>query len=871
MSRRVFFLGLILCVSQSAFAYEEELQFVTGLTEEGFPKLAEKVLSRTLEKFPEAEKKAPELRIRILIADKKFDEAAQQIQQLQNPPRPSGTPPQEGNQKNPLLRRGARSDLSSDVSAEVSTKAEALAKEEASDGVGLWLFLAETAMAGNRKPIAETAYKNYFKTAGHPDAQAVLNYGALLEERGDDAAAIKLYEKVDSRPVKSRLAALLVESDPDRALKLAEEVQIGGLDLWFGSAVVTWAQVKIGNGEWDEAQSVLETQLELLKQLESSLEAQGQPVSLVSPLAGARYFLGLCYEHGGKSAEALTQFYNVYAKYGDSEWGPQAQEKAQALITAFEAQGKTVQIDLGANLAKMEQSAFLVARRLFFDRQYAEAVPAYIAALNKYPEGDESITALRELAVSAIQLKDDLTAQMVGVYLSERFASEPKAGDALLAAGKAALDAKQEELAWTLYDHYIESFPGHPRAPAVLYSLSGLRKEESYLHRIIEEYPDSTYTPRALGRLAWNAFEAEDYKTAAARFAQYVDSEKDPQKQTRARFAFGESYRNLAQENPLRPSLRSGHPSAGGDFGKSPPAEGCPKGGEGSSEHWKNALEIFQGLEKAMEKAAKGFGVSKETLEFNQPYWEKSIYYQAVCQKELGNIDEAVVACDRFIEQFPRSGILEQVRFTKAKTLVEAGRFAEALPALEGLDGQFAESVCYYRGVAQYETGAYEASFQTLEKLLDEWPASAFTYEAMFVQGRAYNAAGRSSDAIRVFGEIMNFASDDELLNRASLELGRAQTDPAEKLASFQRVALLADPEKYGELIADALFESLPLYLELNRPADLIADANRLSKEFPSFARASEGEPNSGKTDEIALLKTKAEKMQKELTAEDEM
>ena len=37
-----------------------------------------------------------------------------------------------------------------------------------------------------------------------------------------------------------------------------------------------------------------------------------------------------------------------------------------------------------------------------------------------------------------------------------------------------------------------------------------------------------------------------------------------------------------AQKNPPRPSLRSGHPSHGGDCKKSPPTEGCPQGGVGN-------------------------------------------------------------------------------------------------------------------------------------------------------------------------------------------------------------------------------------------------------------------------------------------------
>ncbi len=796
MLRRVIALLLVFGLLQTAGAFEEALQFIAGLTEEGFPKLARVVLFRTLEKYPEAEKSAPELRIRIWIAEKNFSEAQAQIQAL-----------------NPVL---------------IGNQQSAIDNQNC-----LWLFLAETAYAARQLPAAEEAYQNYFKNVSNADnstGQAAFNYGELLEERGDDDAARNVYDQAltltDSRPVKARLAALLVEDDPGRSLTLSEEVQLGGLDLWFGQAVVTWSQLMTLKEEWDEAQTVLEMQLELLKQLENSLEAQGQPVSLVSPLSGARYWLGVCYEHEGKKAEALHQFYNVYAKYGDSAWGPKAQARAQELIAHFEAEGKTVKIDLGANLAKMEESTFRIARRLFFDRQYAEAIPVYLNALNKFPEGSESITALRELALSSIHLDDELSAQTVGLYLSERFSENPKAGDALLAAGKGALDQKQEALAWWMYDRTIEAFPNHPRVPAVLYSLAGLRKEESYLDRIVENYPDSTYHARALGRLAWNAFEAKDYDTAAARFAPYVDTESDPQKQTRARFAFADSYRNL--------------------------------------ELWGAGSAGFQTLEKSMADAAKSYGVSKEMLEFNQPFWEKAVYYQAVCQKELGNSEGAVLICDRFIEMFPLSGILEQVRFTKGKTLVESERFDEALAAFEafgdGTEHPFAEAVFYYRGVAQFETDANEAAIQTLENLLMTWPASAFFFDAQFIQGRAYVAAGKNDEAVRVFGDILNFASDDLLIHRASLELGRAQTDPAEKLASFQRVALLADPEneEHAALIADALFESLPLYLELARYDDLLADGNRLMSDFPTL----------GKTKEISALRRQAEQKREELEKE---
>ncbi len=364
----------------------------------------------------------------------------------------------------------------------------------------------------------------------------------------------------------------------------------------------------------------------------------------------------------------------------------------------------------------------------------------------------------------------------------------------------------------------------------MLYSLAGLRtgaEQEDYLNRILKNYPDSPYAARALGRLAWNAYEKKDYETAAARFEKVVDTETDPQKQTRARFALAESYR--------------------------------------FSEHWKLSLENFQTLEKSLNKTTESYGVSDEALRFNRPFLEKSVFYQGACLAKLGKTESAVQTFERFIENFQTSEFLPQARLALGSALMDLKRYDDALAALvpfdENSDRKFLEPVLYYRGQAYFETGRYDKSIQCLETLLNNWPESSFYFEAKLVQGRAYAAAGKNADAVRVLSDILNFASDEQLLNRASLELGRAQTDPAEKLASFQRVALLADPDNPEEapLIAQALFESLPLYLELNRPQDLLTDSSRLLEKFPTFAiRLRAQASDAGKTDEINTLRTQA-------------
>jgi len=533
-------------------------------------------------------------------------------------------------------------------------------------------------------------------------------------------------EEMPTRAEQTQQARRLIETTPDadaleRALKLTEQVQLGGLDFWFGEAVVIWVRIKLMQDERDEVQSVLEAQLELLCSLEENLLAQGLPVSSISPLAGARFFLGDCYERSGTDElreKALHQFYNVYAKYGDSPWGPEASARAEKLIDYFEGQGRTVIIKLGANRQRMAQSAFRIARRLFTDKQYDRAVEACLDALNRHPETDDAVRALRELAQCYIYLENERFARATAEYLAERFSAESAAG--------------------------------------VFYRLAGLRRqvgdaegESLFLERILADCSEGPYGTRALGRLAWNAFERRMYANAAKHFAVYLERETDREKRTRACYALGEAYRHAEM------------------------------------------------------RAA------------------------------------AIKTYDRFVATFPDSDVVEAARFAKGSVLMESERYEEALTAFAGFDGnsarKFLEPVLYYRGEAFFKTGCNADAIQSLESLLNRWPESGFFFDAKLVQGRAYAAAGNETEAVRVLGDVLKFAPNDLLVHRASFELGRAQSDPGERLASFQRVALLADPAdpEQAELIKQSLCESLPLYFQLERYAEVVSDSRRYRQLFP--------------------------------------
>jgi tetratricopeptide (TPR) repeat protein len=775
--------GLVCGLLAPAAAFEEELRFAAGLAAEGFPRLAQTVLSRTLRAFPAAEEFAPELRIRILIAGKKFDDAQAQIAGAANP-------------------------------------------------AALWLFLAETAGRAHQADVAESAYQKYFAASPDPDEEslkAAFQYGGLLEARGERRVAAKLYEQVlksagtrpEARPVMMRLAQLLLsEETPDsagleRAKKLCEQVQLGGLDLWFGQAVVGWSRVMQLQGEGSESRPVLETQLALLRQIEEALRQQGHPVSSFSPLAGARFLLGACYEQEDRKPEALHQFYNVYAKYGDSPWGPEARVRAEALMDFFRAQGRTVRINPGANRAGLEENAFRVARRLFAEKDYAGAVPAYLEALQEWPEGGEAPGALRDLMLGCIYLRDGLSAKTVAACIAERFAAREGAAEALLAAGRCAREEHQGRLSDWLYGLYFERFPRHGRVPDVLCSLAALRRqegdrsgEETLLRRAAEHAPGTPAALRALSRQAWNAFEREEYAAAAETFGKAAELEPGLEEGIRLRFARAEAYR--------------------------------------LSENRDQALAQYRALEEFLTEAAGGFGAPEELLIFSRPFHEKAIFYQGDCLVKTGQPGEAVRTLDRFAALFPESEILPQVRFAAGSARMELKEYAAALAEFahfdETAERKFLEPVLYFRGEALRATGRFEESVGTLDLLFSSWPETPLFFEARLTQGCALSAAGRFAEAVSALSDALGAAVTEEQAQRAGLALGRAQRDPSEKLASFQRVALLADPHDpvQAPLIAQALCESLPLYLELNRPQDLLADSERLLSEFPEFGREEE-------------------------------
>ena len=82
---------------------------------------------------------------------------------------------------------------------------------------------------------------------------------------------------------------------------------------------------------------------------------------------------------------------------------------------------------------------------------------------------------------------------------------------------------------------------------------------------------------------------------------------------------------------------------------------------------------------------------------------------------------------------------------------------------------------------------------------MEKYPKSGLFYDAKFSLGSAYRQTGSLTNAMLALSDVFKYADKPVIINKASVELGAIQVELGDRqgaLASYLRVALLADPEQ---------------------------------------------------------------------------
>jgi TolA-binding protein len=898
---RILLAVLLLTPAAVRAGPDEEFAFASGLVSftPSFPDLAQKVVDAVLAKDPSQKDRSKIIQAEILIKRRQFAEAEALISEM----------------------------------GIANPKAQAIS-----------LALGKNLFAIGEVDKARALYEAFFKQyegegqkPTDPDIarfyrDAAYQFAQMKEMVGDFEGAEKSYQRVeevaDTGEMKrsmmvSRAQALVKAAEQkggeerDKLLtaanKICETLQWGGLDLQFVDSIVIMANIELAKGNPAGARKVLMQYMDIIKPIDDTLKAEGLPMR-DSPMAGARSMLGrLLKEEAdklagqeGKAADAIAaysgalgEYYNVFVKYGESEWGPTAGLQAKEIKSILETKyGKTVKIDLPETLATQAAGTeFMMADTLFRQKKHAEAAAEYLRVLSQFPEaGDLSAGALGNLLQCYMNLDDALYAKMAANYLGERFAVRSDIpAKALASVAQLYEKAGNAEMSKYMFDRYLAYCPGDARAGQILFYLAAKAERagqqeaaDAYLAKIITDYQNDQNYSKALSKRAWKAYLDKDYAGAIPGMLLYIEESQPSPTRAQAMFALADSYRRtdkMADAVRQFDALIKAVSPAGNPYGNS--AEDLKRNealleqarfyfaftlsrlpGDAPRRAAVSKLDEFLGLYPQSALAAKALNLkgslqlalkdpaANETfarLARDYPDTEegKSAQYARISGAlDLGQFDQAKEALAAMLASPASYSVDEFTRVGQA--MLDKGQWQEAANAFGTVVGQtedrtLLERALYGIGAAQYELGDHAAAVASLNELMTRWPNSGLFYQAKFMLARANLKLNDLSAAKIVLNDVFRYAREPELVNDASLvyaDVLLQGSDQTGALATYKRMEFFGSQrmqsEKERKQIETAILAAIQLAGELGRPADVLESADKYLTLFPTSPKVNE-------------------------------
>lgn len=878
---------------------DDDFKFASGLVtfEPSFPDFAQKVVDGILAQDPSQKERSKVIQAEILIKKRQFAEAEALVNEM----------------------------------GESNPKAQAIS-----------LTLAFNYFAIGNMDKARALYDAFFKqyeggVPTDPDVlqryqDAAFKYAQMKEMTGDYEGAEKSYKRVEDvvagkgqkRSMQVARAEALVKAaeqksgdDKNKTLgaasQLCETLVWGGLDLQFVDAIVVMAHIELARGNPAGAKKTLMQYMDIIKPIDTTMQEEGLPLK-DSPMAGARSLLGRLMKdeadqlagQAGKDAEALAaysgalgEYYNVFLKYGDSEFGPTAGLMAREIKGILETKyGKTVKIDLPDALAgKAAGTEFKMGDNLFLQQKYAEAAAEYVRVLEQFPEaGEFSIGALGNLVQCYMHLNDSLYAKMAANYLGERFGK--KSGipaRALISVAQLYNKDGDAEMSQYMFDRYLKYCPTDVQAGKILFYLAGQAEKaekldlaDAYLAKIITDYQSDQNYPKALSKRAWKSYADKDYAGAIRGMALFIKESQPSPTKAQAMFALADSLRRTG-----RPAdavkyfgiLADSISPPGNPYGRSAadldknvklleqarfwqayslsrletPAERQAAiakldeflGFYPTSPMSAKALNLKGSLQMALKDPAANETFARLARDYPETDEGKNAQYARISGAlELGQFDQAKEALAAMLASPGSYSVDEFVRVGQA--MLDNQQWKEASEAFGQVVGKteersLLERALYGLGAAKYELGDYEGALTSLNELMSRWPTSALFYPAKFKLASANLKLNQLSEAKTVLNDIFKNARAPEVLNDAKLLYAQVllhSNDQGGALAAYKGLEFFGSQtmksEQERQQVETAILAAIDLAATLDRNADVLESCDVYLRFYPTSSKVAE-------------------------------
>ncbi len=599
---------------------------------------------------------------------------------------------------------------------------------------------------------------------------------------------------------------------------------------------------------------------------------------------------------------ALGHYYNVFAGYPGSTWSEDASRYIESLKGLLgDLTGQEVSIKTrGSGEAKLARVLLHEGHRLFDREQYGPMIESYTKGLAGDPEGSDSLMALNNMLLAYIALGDTLRVRMVTDYLGERFRDRAEAPAILLRAAKQHLDRKEEALATDAYEGFLRHFPDHTSAPMILFMLGERRwereerlKARPYYERLITTYGQSSYALEALNRIGWSYYLAQEYDPAIKTFNKLVSQAPHGKLRAQGKLCIADAFRQkgahaaavkqyveltkwmtdkklvYTRSNSLPAEIREIREQAAFFRGfcltqLQDPAEKVPAYRAAAAKIYRDFVDRFPNSALAS-SALSSLGAVHIMLEdsdraadvyeeLSRRYPDSEVGQSAryAMLRSLLDVDQVIRASEVLREMIASSGEYPAMQFLQAGDLMLKHEqpeeailaYKQARSRMQQGDAdkdvaQMDQRALFGMGKAYHAAGKAEDSVRMINTLIDTHPTTGFFYDARFLLADIHRDQGQPAEAIVVLKDIFKRASDPAVINRATIALAHlqiAENRPKDALASTQRIVLLADPSDpvVRPFFEEALYLGVKLQGEGERWPDVLADSARYEETFPN-------------------------------------
>ncbi len=692
----------------------------------------------------------------------------------------------------------------------------------------------------------EGALKPFYMASAYKYAQMMLLTGNRKVAADAYRMAIKAKpERHIARQLQSELCEVLIQlaedasgAERDALLKETKKIVDEILwvqDVWFGRGVVMLAHMEMMQGNVDKALSLVEDYTSILREIDANLLATSTPeedLTKLSPMAQCRYLIGkimqeeaeriikeggdrqkaleLLIGKGGKTSGAVQHFLNVFIRYPNTAWAPDAGNRfrkvEEMLKTVFDKEIKTKITP--EQWAAVEAAQFREARTLFNQQRFPEAVVLYEQVLGLFPDRETAVQALGELAACYIETGDIVLADTVVRHTAERFNKHAtlmaQAGDQVVRiAFKYGEQDKPEKLR-EIYGVFFEYFKNHPRTVLELYRFADEAFRNNELDLALEYYQ----------RIAADHEGKPAYMDALNRITSIYEKQGKVQEQIKALDVLVKKLVESGEKTHLQISAMYRFAVALKGLG--------PKFADRSVQKF-NELEALLKDEAARSAYQKNPDEAKANLQVLQG----AMLFGAISDATRKDVPEAVQAAFEKKaggKKVPPEWILKN--YYKVNAIKKLGELVTLFP-----DSPFAPSALSQVGTLYTVIGKADEARKALQQLQKDYPESNEAKNAVFMIGLNLLEMGMRTEAVAYFKQM--FSGGGEYTQSQLLTASRTLFDAGEYAIAIEGYDRIIQSENEQTLLEAARVGKGLALVRLERFADAVTLLEKVLEDYP--------------------------------------